>query len=475
MKVLFIQPPHHFDGKSRRPGFFPVGLGHLASVLMKEGHEVGVLDIWAQQLSRDEVLRRIPGLDYDVIGITGLSTQYNYVKWLAENLKQHYDKPIVAGGPVATFSPELLLQHSLVDFCVISEGEIILPNLLRNLHEPAQVKGISFRENGKIVSTPPEQYVKDLDSLGFALRDRKIFATDIYLKEGYLDGHPDIKAMNVMTNRGCPYSCDFCSKTFKRVRTRSVPHIRKEIEMLKEEFGVGAIFFNDELLVLNKSRIYELCEALKPLKMLWQGQARVNTVDEDVLRCMKDAGCVAVGLGIESGSQRILDRMNKQTTVAQNLTALEAAKRAGLEVIVQCIFGYPGECDETIAETIDFFKKADHLHQGFFVLTPLPGTSLYEWTRQQEIIENEDKYLSGLEAGYNTDRKALVNFTEFGLDEYYDKKRRLENRILFDYLLRHPFARVVARDNENNLKPVLLARQVLRAAWQRWNGLHRAA
>lgn len=475
MKILFIQPPHNFDGKSRRPGFFPVGLGHLASILVKEGHEVEIFDIWAHQLSRDEVLRRIPRLDYDVVGITGLSTQYNYVKWLAENLKRHSDKPIMAGGPVATFSPDLLLHHSLVDFCVISEGEIILPHLLRNLGDPENVKGIVFRKNGNIVSTRPEQYVNDLDSLGFATRDRSVFATDIYLKEGYLDGHPELKALNVMTNRGCPYSCDFCSKTFRRVRTRSVPHIRKEIEMLKEEFGVGAIFFNDELLVLNKSRIYELCEALKPLKILWQGQARVNTVDEDILRCMKDAGCVAVGLGIESGSQRILDRMNKQTTVAQNLTALAAAKKAGLEVIVQCIFGYPGECDETIAETIDFFKRADHLHQGFFVLTPLPGTSLYEWTRHQGIIEDEDRYLSGLEAGYNTDRKALVHFTKFGLDEYYEKKRGLEDRILFNYLVGHPFARVVARDSENNLKRVMLARQVFQAAWHRWTGSHKVA
>ncbi len=468
MKVLFIQPPHHFDGKSRRPGFFPVGLGYLTARLFEEGHEVEVFDIWALQLSREEVARRIPRLDYDIAGITGLSTQYNYVKWLAENLKLHHDKPLVAGGPLATFSPELLLEKSPIDFCVISEGEIIFPNLLKNLGNPESVRGIVFRHNGEIVSTPPEDYIKDLDSLGFAVRDPKIFATDIYLKEGYLDGHPDIKAINVMTNRGCPYSCDFCSKTYRSVRSRSIEHIRQEIEMLKEEFGIGAIYFNDELLVLNRKRAYELCAALKPLNVLWMGQARVNTVDEDLMRCMKDAGCVAVGLGIESGSQRILDAMNKKTTVEQNIAALQAARRAGLEVIVQCIFGYPGENDETVAESIDFFRRADYLHQGFFVLTPIPGTPIYERCKAQGVIQDEDAYLSGLDAGYNTTREALVNLSDFGVDEYYRKKRWLEDHILFSYWLRHPFARIVARDSENNLKPVLLGREVLRATFRRW-------
>jgi radical SAM superfamily enzyme YgiQ (UPF0313 family) len=195
--------------------------------------------------------------------------------------------------------------------------------------------------------------------------------------------------------------------------------------------------------------------------MLWQGQARVNTVDEDVLKCMKDAGCVSVGLGIESGSQRILDAMNKRTKVAQNVAAIEAAKKVGLDVIVQCIYGYPGESDETIAETIDFFRQADHLDQGFFVLTPLPGTAIYGRCLEQGFIKDEDAYLSNLDAGYNTDRSALVNLTQFGLDEFYDKKRFLERKILTNYFLRHPFKRIVARDKNNNLRPILLARKVL--------------
>ena len=158
-----------------------------------------------------------------------------------------------------------------------------------------------------------------------------------------------------MTNRGCPWQCNFCSKTFKSARLRTIPHVVEEIRMLKEEFGVGAIFFNDELLIMGKKRGYELCEAMKPLNVKWCGQARVDTVELDLLKCMKDAGCVDVGLGIESGSQRILDAMNKRSTVEMNLSAIKAVKEAGLETVAQCIYGYPGSIFTNVfAQSIRF-------------------------------------------------------------------------------------------------------------------------
>ena len=453
MKVLFIQPPHYFGGESRRPAFFPVGFGYLTARLLEEGHEVEVFDIWAHQLTKEEVLRKISSLEYDAVGITALSTQYKYVKWLAEQLKRRRDNPVVLGGALATFSPEVVLENTLVDICIISEGDVSFPNLLTNLGHPQKVNGIVYRRNGEIVFTAPQEYVQDLDSLGFAIRDRKIFATDVYLREARIDTvRPGVKVMNVTSNRGCPWSCDFCSKTFHHVRSRSIPHVRQEIEMLKEEFGVRGIFFNDELLALNKKRMYELCEAIKPLNVVWQGQARVNTVDLDVFKCMKDAGCVSVGLGIESGSQRILDTMNKKTTVEQNFVAIKAARNAGLRPIIQCIYGYSGECDETIKETIEFFCRADTFHWFFFVPTPLPGSFLYQRCIKQGLIPDEHEYLSKLEAGYCLGSKAHVNLTDFSEKEFYAKKRWMQYRIMWNYFLHHPLP---------------LALRVLRVSWRR--------
>tara|TARA_B100000315_G_scaffold73810_1_gene67609 strand:+ start:145 stop:1611 length:1467 start_codon:yes stop_codon:yes gene_type:complete len=467
MKVLIIQPPHYFDGKFRSPGFFPVGLGHLIVKLHEENHEVEVFDIWAKHLSDEEVVRTIPSLEYDIVGITSLSTQYKYVKWLAQQLKQHNDAPIVVGGPLGTFSAKEVLKHMEVDVCVLSEGDIIFPNLIKNLGELEKVNGIVYSKNGEVIQNPPEKLIRDLDSLGFAVRDRNIFETETYIKEGYLFGYPEIRTLNVMTNRGCPWQCNFCSKTFKSARLRSIPHVLEEIRMLKEEFGVGAIFFNDELLIMGKKRGYELCEALKPLNIKWCGQARVDTVELDLLKCMKDAGCVDIGLGIESGSQRILDAMNKRSTVEKNISAIEAVKEAGLNTVAQCIYGYPGENSETVNETIDFFRRADALHQGFFVLTPLPGTTLYNQCIEKGVIVNEDEYLSNLDAGYNTSRDALVNLTDFSIDEFYETKDFMEDRIMRNYFFRHPFKQIVVRDDHNNLKHAFLGGEVFRTALKR--------
>ena len=147
MKVLIIQPPHYFDGKFRSPGFFPVGLGHLTVSLHEENHEVEVFDIWAKHLSEEEVIRTIPSLDYDIVGITALSTQYAYVKWLAQQLKQHNDAPIVVGGPLGTFSAKEVLKNMQIDICVLSEGDIIFPNLIKNLGELEKVNGIVYSKN----------------------------------------------------------------------------------------------------------------------------------------------------------------------------------------------------------------------------------------------------------------------------------------------------------------------------------------
>ncbi len=156
--------------------------------------------------------------------------------------------------------------------------------------------------------------------------------------------------------------------------------------------------------------------------------------------------------------------MNKRSTVEKNISAIKAVKEAGLDTVAQCIYGFPGENSETVNETIEFFRRADSLHQGFFVLTPLPGTTLYNRCVKQGVIVNEDEYLSNLDAGYNTSRDALVNLTDFSMDEFYEKKDFMEDRIMRNYFLRHPFKQIVVRDDHNNLKHAFLGGEVFRTA-----------
>ena len=227
MKVLLVQLPHYVrlrftycDGKAREPAFFPIGLGTIAKALLKCQHRVEVFDIWAHQYTNDEVLAKAKELEYDVVGISALSTQYGYVKWLVAQLRKLAKiKKIVVGGPLATHTPELVLSHTETDICVLGEGEITMREVVENIDNLKKVKGIYYKLNDEIIKNPPREPIKDLDKIDFPAWD--LFPIEIYLKNSYLFTSPilnkdrSFRVMHVVTSRGCPYKCRFCSKTFK--------------------------------------------------------------------------------------------------------------------------------------------------------------------------------------------------------------------------------------------------------------------
>lgn len=436
MKILLIQPPHYYGGKSRAPNFFPIGLGYIARVLLDAGHNVEVLDIYAHQYKKEEVIQRLKKIDFNVVGISAMSTQYNYCRWLASQIKA---KKIIIGGALPTFSHQTVLENTDVDICVIGEGERTVVELLENLENPKEVKGICFKENGKIIKTLSREYIEDLNNIPFPAYD--LFPMEIYLKNSFVVGYNralKIKTAHVICGRGCPFNCNFCSKAFGGVRLRTVDNIISEIKYLKEKFQVEGIFFNDELVIVNKKRMHELCDAILPLNLKWNCQGRVDTVDLGLLRHMGDAGCMAVGYGVESGSQKILDMMNKRATVKQAEQAIKNTVRAGLYPIVQLMFGYPGETKETIQETIDFFKRVDNPGDELSPVTPLPGTRLWDYTLEKQLVKDEKTLLENLDGGYMPDAPVLVNYTEFSDEEFNFLRRETERTIRRNYFFRHP-------------------------------------
>ncbi len=233
-----------------------------------------------------------------------------------------------------------------------------------------------------------------------------------------------------------PWSCRFCSKTFSGVRLRSIDNVIEEIRELMQKYNIRGVAFNDELVLINKQRAHELCDKIGPLHIKWSCQGRVNNVDLDLLKRMKQAGCVAVGYGIESGSQTILNAMNKKATVEQARNALRDTVKAGMIPIVQMMYGYPGETRETLLETIDFFKStpflgADVVNSIILSATvPLPGAELYEQTVKDGRIDDEEKFLGVLSDGYMQDvENLLVNFTDFNEDEFWRLKKDTEQKI----------------------------------------------
>ena len=437
MKVLLIQPPHYYDnGKSREPQGVPLGLGYIAKALLNSGNSVEVLDIWAHQYTNDELIQILEKLDYDICGISALSTQYAYVKWLVSELKKYNDAPIVVGNALATFSPEIVLNNTKADICCIGEGEITFTDIINNIDNLNEVKGIYFKQNNEIQKNPPREYIKDLDSIDFPAWD--LFPMDIYLKYCRVWG-TSVIALNLITARGCPYKCRFCSKTFSDVRYRSVGNIIAEIKFLKDTYGIGGVFFNDELFIRNKKTVNEFCEKVTPLNLKWNCQGRINLVDVDLLNTMKEAGCVAVGYGVESGSQTILDNMNKSITVLQAENAIKNTLKLGMDPIIQMMYGYPGENRETLQETVDFFKKLPpaQIRVRLSITTPLPGSELYDDALKKSLIKDEEEYLGQLAGGYATE-KSLINFTEFTDEEFYNLKSETEKRIFYNQVKGYP-------------------------------------
>jgi len=452
MKVLLIRIPQGYS-----EAIFSLGLAYIARTALKSGHDVEVLDIPAHNYTDEKVVQRIKHLDYDVVGISALSMQYAYTKWLASELKKCNPNKIVVGGHLATYSPEIVLRNTEADICVIGEGEITFNEMLANLDNLEDVKGICFKQDDKVIKNPPREYIQNLDSIEFPAWD--LFPIDIYIENSRFIRHPNIKCMWVLGSRGCPYNCRYCSKEFFKVRFRSVDNIVAEIKELTGKYPqVKGILFGDELLGLNKKWMYELCDKVEPLNMIWRCDTRVNLVDFELLKRMKKAGCAVVEYGIESGSQTILDNMNKKVSVEQAENAVRETIKAGISPRIFMMYGYPGETKETLKETIDFFKRLPYLSfytitmvRPFSLTTPLPGSELYNQVLKEGLIENEDKYLENLiphtvpDSAWRDDMTVLprLNLTKFGEKEFYQLKRKTENEIVWGNMRRHPlpFAR----------------------------------
>lgn len=458
MKVLVVNP-HIRDGLHRTPGvkrYFPWGLATVMRRLEEDGHELELLDIYGEDLLPAEVERRLDAARCECACIGSFaSMNFAHVLWLAEAIKRRFAVPVVVGGLLADLHHRLLLQRTTVDFCVIGEGEETAVELLRNLGRPESVPGLAFRRNGEVVVTPARQLIRDLDTLpmpNFGLWNmpiylsRNLWAEDETTRyEEYGMNLPPLERLtpniSIFSGRGCPYRCRFCSRSYQSVRYKSPARIVEEIRTLKQSFGVRAVHFYDEILVFRKPYVLELCRTIKDLDVYWDCQARVNTVDADLLARMREANCYSVGLGIESGSDRILREMNKGITRAQIVKALEAARAAGMHLKLQFMCGYPGETAADLEETLTLIRESRYPPRRLSWTTPLPGSEIYEDARRAGLIPDEEAYLLALRLGMNKPGRILCNISGLPDEEmtrlYLEAHRRMERTYLLD-LARRP-------------------------------------
>jgi anaerobic magnesium-protoporphyrin IX monomethyl ester cyclase len=376
LKVTLVNPPQ--DTHYPQP---PLGLALIAAILEKAGYPINLLDANALTLKPETVAGIIA--DTDIVGITATTPTIGTALSIARHLKnKNPNIKIILGGPHVTLLPEETLASSHdIDAIVRGEGDETVIELLKAIenHQPLNnVSGISYQSDTKIVHTPERKSIIDMDSLPYP-------AYHLLPWQKYKPHPPHGMAMPfgaMVTSRGCPYRCAYCSKPVfgSKFRAQSPDRVVEEMVYLQQKFGVREIAFYDDTFTVDKKRVHAIADKIiaKKMKIAWTCETRVNLVDKELLAHIKQAGCYSISYGIESASPEIIKVLQKDITLKQVEAAIQAHKEVGLPVVGYFMLGSPGETPQTIKQTIDFAKKLKVDFAQFSVTTPFPGTELYE-------------------------------------------------------------------------------------------------
>jgi anaerobic magnesium-protoporphyrin IX monomethyl ester cyclase len=359
--------------------FPPLGVLYVAAAARAAGHTVRVLD--CTFLTRREAARRALAADADVVGVSCLATLEDDCLGMARLLRGRC-RLLVAGGPLPTCDPEQFL--GAFDVVVRGEGERTMVELLAALEAGgglADVPGVVTPARGTTcgaataVFAPARPFAEDLDALSFPARD--LLPNDAYLADGRRRCGASVTT--VMSTRGCPFACDFCSNVVfgRSYRVRSPGPVVDEVEQALA-LGYDRISFADDVFTLEHGRIAAVCDEIerRGLRFAWECLGRADGFDAATARRMRAAGCDRIFFGIESGVDAVLRLMNKRTTAEQARGAVLAARSAGLRVGAFFILCYPGETDETVLQTLRFAASLPLDYLGLTVPYPLPGTGL---------------------------------------------------------------------------------------------------
>lgn len=412
-RVLLINPRLSGEaryGKFKDVGSYlpPYGLLSIAGVLEQHGHVVMISDADSRRgLSLEQLKDVVIGFRPDIIGLTAYSIGKDQLLETARHIKSFSPAVIVAGGPHVMVFPEDLAEYDCFDLLVYGEGEYVMLDILehyRGRRKLAEIEGIVYRENGNTIRTPQRAFIRDLDSLPHPafhlLRDMGDYRPMQLL-------YKKLPVLPVITGRGCPYSCIFCNSLWgKKVRLNSPGYIMSLVRNVVEAFGVREIMFYEDTFCIEKERIHELCDLIigSGMKISWSCSANIRTVDQPLLKKMKDAGCWLVSLGIESGNDDVLRFVKKPVTTEEARRVCMWADEAGLRIRGFFMLGHPIDTKTTIRQTIEFMKSLPLFTVNFTILQLLPGSEF----RNIAHAFGEVDYDLGLGTGHPRDDLSFV-------------------------------------------------------------------
>ena len=444
MKIYVLNPPFienfvrcgRWQGVAARGGtlYYPIWLAYAAGVLEKEGHKIRLVDAPAWKWDRKKVEEDVKKFNPDLIvadsNFSSLRNDSDVVKLLKDETGA---VSVLVGPPVSQF-PERILTDGGVDIAARLEYDFTVRDIAEAVEGGKSfenINGISYKENGKIIHNPDREFItsEELDEIPFV---SKIYKEHLNIKDYFL-GHTLYPMVQIFTGRGCPNQCTFCAwpETLmgRKHRVRSVGNVVDEFEYITKELPeVKEIFIEDDTFTIGKNRIKEVCGEIKRrgLDITWSCNARAN-LDYESMKAMKDAGCRLLDVGYESGSDEILKNIKKGITTSDSRKFTKDARRAGLMILADFIFGMPGETKETAEQTIRFVKEIKPNIVQFSVATPLPGTEFYSYVKENGFLLVDDLEESLDEDGFQKcivsypkfTKEDIENYVDRGLKEYY--------------------------------------------------------
>jgi anaerobic magnesium-protoporphyrin IX monomethyl ester cyclase len=384
LDVLLIAPRSTYVYEIAQKVYPPLNLLYLAASLRQREYTVDVLDANALRLSDDEIRYVIRREAPSLVGIPVYSEILRQVRTLTELAKHGADCKVVLGGPHAAAAAQRTLEYMpQADFILCGEAEETLPMLAERYRDPArwkEVPGLWWRTGAgggaAFSNTPCSEKRPDVNAIPLPARD---LVDEAYRRKRYYTVMVRSRPVDtVMTSRGCPFRCNFCYNTNRRYRGRDPHAVMDELVRIRKR-GIRNIEIVDDHFTADRQRAMQVFDLIirEKLGVSFRIKSRVNVVDEELLAKARQAGAYQVSYGTESGSQYILDGMNKRTKVADNARAIEMTKRAGLDCHTSWVFGYPGETPETIAETVDFIIRTKPTTANVALLRPYPETPVY--------------------------------------------------------------------------------------------------
>ncbi len=423
MNVLLINPPDDLksllgEGVNLIPPFEPMGLLYIAAALRQAGIKVSVIDASVEKLDAAALQQRLLELKPDVIGMTVFTSNggivYELGKWIKDHLPACF---LVLGNVHAAVYSEQYLRNGCCDAVIHGEGEEVFVKLVRELEtqnpDLRKFSSISAMIDGEYVPNTEMAVIEDLSTLPLPARDlvNQEFYNIPSISNLPYSGKEKTVGKHMFTSRGCPNRCTFCTVHHSRKqRFNSVENVLDEMEILQNEYKTDYLFIMDSLFIGKRSRVIDICNGIikRGLSLKWGCEAHVRFVDTELVKIMESAGCYDMAFGIESGVQRLLDAVNKKTTLDQIRNAVHLVKNnTKIKVSGLFILGLPGETKADTLQTIRFAKSLPLDIAQFSILTPYPGSEIFDNLRAKGELDD------GLRPGGTLDTSVWLRYSSY--------------------------------------------------------------